>query len=75
MTTYSGAVTESMERHLPVIVLEVAVLLQDVLAAESDMRRFVAVHSANLRKGIVRGGCNTVRSSGKRTVVFPGLSW
>lgn len=55
MITYCCAVTESMERHLPVIVLKVAVLLQDVLAAESDMRRLVAVHSTNLRKGIVRG--------------------
>jgi hypothetical protein len=45
---YSDAIRRSLERDNAVFVVDVAMLFQDVLATESNGRRFVAVQSSYL---------------------------
>lgn len=63
-----------MEHDLPIVVIEITVLFQDILATETNMRRFVAVHSTDLVKNKVRIVGAEYGNNGERTVVFPGLS-
>jgi hypothetical protein len=46
--THGDAIGHSMQHHLPILVVEITVLLQNGLAAETDGDRFLAVYMAKL---------------------------
>lgn len=48
--TYSDTVWQCVQRHFPIVILEEAVAIEDVIATKTDCSGLIAVKFTNLKK-------------------------